>query len=370
MTTAPDDVPGSVPPAWYAAQIEANGNRLDQQAAAEKRAEKARIAKANGHADAKPNGKAKAPEIWTPEITMTEKLIVTPPVRPKFVIDGLLPTGLVYLAGRPKGGKSLLALQMAVAVASGNPLWGREVDAGRGWYIDVENARWRVYDRLVKAGIDTTGRAPNLAWSFEWKRGNQNALTEALDRMPVKLLVIDVWAKFRAPLDRRQDQYEQEGTELAFLARVANERAMAIICVGHTTKSDIGDVYSQIGGSTAISGGSDALFVLRKEADDRRVLHMTGRDVADSRFMLRLGNDLQFRFMCDADSMVSEEQMRYLRLIAKGAGFQRPIADALGVSSAAVSKMTQRLIEAGFVCRPSGVLQLTDLGQQIIEAEQ
>ncbi|NML29396.1 AAA family ATPase [Paraburkholderia antibiotica] len=342
--------------------------RDDFSKAGRERAE-ARRAKPNGHGEAKPNGKTKAPEIWTPEIVMTETLIATPPVRPKFVIDGLLPCGLIYVAGRPKGGKSLLALQMAVAVASGKPLWGREVDAGRCWYIDIENARWRVHDRLTRAGIDTS-HIPNLAWSFDWKRGNQNALTEALDRMPVRMLVVDVWAKFRAPLDRRQDQYEQEGSELAFLAREANERAMAIIAVGHTTKSDLGDVYAQIGGSTAVAGGADALFVLRKEADDRRVLHMTGRDVADSRLLLRLGDDLQFRFMCDADAMVSNEQLAYLRVIAQGAGFQSQIAKALKVSSAAVSKMVSRLLEAGLVRRPMGVLSLSEIGRQIIEAEQ
>ncbi|CAG4926151.1 AAA family ATPase [Paraburkholderia saeva] len=363
--TEPQDVPGSADIAYYADQIERNGTRREQIAKAEERKQKAIAAKPNGESTAKSN----AVEIWEPEILMTQTLIATPPVRPKFVIDGLLPTGLVYLAGRPKGGKSLLALQMAVAVASGTPLWGHEVDAGRCWYIDVENARWRVWDRLQRAGIDTS-HVPDLAWSFDWKRGNQNALMAALDRMPVKLLVIDVWAKFRAPLDRRQDQGEQEGSELAFLAREANERAMAVIAVGHTVKSDIGDVYSQIGGSTAVAGGADALFVLRKEADDRRVLHMTGRDVADSRLMLRLGDDLQFRFMCDADAMVSTEQLAYLRAIANGAGMQNQIAKALDVSYAAVSKMIPRLLEAGLVRRPGGLLMLTEIGRQVVGADQ
>ncbi len=339
----------------------------DQHAKEGRQRAEARIARSNGHGT--PTSAAKPIEIWTPEIVMTETLIATPPVRPKFVIDGLVPCGLIYLAGRPKGGKSLLALQMAVAVASGTPLWGHEVDTGLCWYIDIENARWRVHDRLQRAGIDTA-HVPNLAWTFDWKRGNQNALTAALDQMPVRMLVIDVWAKFRAPLDRRQDQYEQEGNELAFLAREANERAMAIVCVGHTTKSDLGDVYTQIGGSTAVAGGADALFVMRKEAGDRRVLHMTGRDVADSRFMLRLGEDLQFRFMCDADAMVSDEQLAYLRVIAQGAGLQNQIAHALNVSYAAVSKMIPRLLEAGLVRRPGGLLMLSEIGRQIIQADQ
>ncbi|TDY26126.1 MarR family protein [Paraburkholderia sp. BL6665CI2N2] len=356
------DVPGSVDAAWYATQIECNGNRREQREVAQRRAAKA-IAKANGQM---PDASGKTIEIWEPEIVMTDTLLAAPPTRPKFVIDGLLPTGLTYLAGRPKQGKSLLALQMTVAVASGQPLWGRDVDAGRCWYIDVENARWRVHDRLQQAGIDTA-HVPNLAWTFEWRRGNRNALTAALDRMPVKMLVTDTWPKFRPPLDKRQDQYEQEGEELAWLAHEANERAMSIVCVGHTTKSDLGDVYSQIGGSTAVAGGADALFVLRKEADDRRVLHTTGRDIADSRFMLRLGEDLQFRFICDADAMVTDEQLAYLRAIANGAGLQNQVAQALGVSYAAVSKMVPRLLEAGLVRRPGGMLTLTVMGRQIVD---
>ncbi|RAR51471.1 MarR family protein [Paraburkholderia unamae] len=325
-----------------------------------------RVPPAIGHVNGKANGKAEI-EIWEPEIVTTETLLATPPVRPKFVIDGLLPTGLVYLAGRPKGGKSLLALQMAVAVASGAPLWGRDVDAGRCWYLDVENARWRVHDRLTRAGIDTS-HVPNLVWSFEWKRGNRNALSVALDRMPMKMLVIDVWAKFRATLDRRQDQYEQEGEELAWLAREANERAMTILCVGHTTKSDLGDVYSQIGGSTAVAGGADALFVLRKEEEDRRVLHMTGRDVADNRFMLCLGDDLQFRFMCDADNVATADQMRYLCAIYNGQRLPFELVKALGVTKQAVSQMLQRLRETGYITLPGGLPSLTPTGRQMVEA--
>ncbi|ADG17051.1 hypothetical protein BC1002_3006 [Paraburkholderia atlantica] len=357
--SAERDVPGSVDAPVYAHLIEHSGNRREQREAAERRATKA--------AAAQPNGAGQTVEIWSPEIVMTETLIAAPPVRPKFVINGLLPTGLIYLAGRPKGGKSLLALQMAVAVASGTPLWGRDVDAGRCWYIDIENARWRVYDRLQRAGIDTA-HLPDLAWSFEWKRGNQNALTATLDRMPVKLLVIDVWAKFRAPLDRRQDQYEQESAELSFLAREANERAMSIIAVGHTTKNEFADIYAQIGGSTAVAGGADALFVLRNEGDDRRVLHVTGRDVADSRLVLRLGDDLQFRFVCDADNVATGEQMRYLAAIYRGERLPAELMTALGVTRQAVWQMIRRLQAGGYVTLPGGIPSLTPIARQMVEA--
>ena len=51
-----------------------------------------------------------------------------PPTR--FVVDGLLPRGLHVFAGAPKVGKSWLLLQLALAVASGTPLWGLRTEQG------------------------------------------------------------------------------------------------------------------------------------------------------------------------------------------------------------------------------------------------
>ncbi|MEM5435478.1 hypothetical protein [Paraburkholderia diazotrophica] len=92
-------------PSWYADLIERNATRREQRVQAEQRAAKA-VAKANDHvADVS----GKGVKLWEPAIIMTEALIATPPERPKFVIDGILPTDVVFLAGRPKGGKSLRA---------------------------------------------------------------------------------------------------------------------------------------------------------------------------------------------------------------------------------------------------------------------
>lgn len=43
---------------------------------------------------------------------------------PEFIIDGMIPCGMTFLSGAPKIRKTFMALQMAIAVATGKPFWG------------------------------------------------------------------------------------------------------------------------------------------------------------------------------------------------------------------------------------------------------
>ena len=66
---------------------------------------------------------------------------------PAFVVDNLLPHGLTILAGRPKLGKSWLALQIAGAVGSGGEVLGRPVTRGKVLYLALEDTARRLRDR-------------------------------------------------------------------------------------------------------------------------------------------------------------------------------------------------------------------------------
>ena len=50
---------------------------------------------------------------------------------PQWIIEDLIPEGLTILSGAPKIGKSWLALQIANAVATKEPLFGRKVSTER-----------------------------------------------------------------------------------------------------------------------------------------------------------------------------------------------------------------------------------------------
>lgn len=80
------------------------------------------------------------------------------PVR-KWLVEGLVPSGTVTLLGGDGGtGKSLLALQLAVASALGNGWLGQGVTAGHAVYISAEDdedeLHRRAYDVAQAAGAD------------------------------------------------------------------------------------------------------------------------------------------------------------------------------------------------------------------------
>jgi RecA-family ATPase len=74
-------------------------------------------------------------------------------------VPGLLPVGLVMLAGRPKQGKSWLALQMAVAVGTGGKLLGQDVPEGKTLYLALEDSARRIKSRLESQQAPSPGRA-------------------------------------------------------------------------------------------------------------------------------------------------------------------------------------------------------------------
>src|SRR4051812_22195787 len=60
------------------------------------------------------------------EVLSVDDLLALEIPEPEMLIEGLLPTpGASLLFGAPKSNKTLLAVQMAIAVASGSPLFDR-----------------------------------------------------------------------------------------------------------------------------------------------------------------------------------------------------------------------------------------------------
>jgi AAA domain len=89
------------------------------------------------------------------------------------VIEGLIPEGLSMLVGRPKIGKSWLALDIALAVASqdGTCLGGRKVEHGNVLYAACEDSQRRLQARIAKLhGVHSNKWPERLDLATGWKR--------------------------------------------------------------------------------------------------------------------------------------------------------------------------------------------------------
>ena len=79
------------------------------------------------------------------------------------MIQQILPEGLTLLAGKPKRGKSWLALDIALAIASGGTVLGRRCDPGPVLYLALEDNPRRLKKRLELIAGATPGP---VIWSF------------------------------------------------------------------------------------------------------------------------------------------------------------------------------------------------------------
>ena len=55
-----------------------------------------------------------------------DTLLYQPLDKPRFVVDGLIPTGLILFCGSQKIGKSWLMLKLCLCVSAGLPFWEME----------------------------------------------------------------------------------------------------------------------------------------------------------------------------------------------------------------------------------------------------
>ena len=227
----------------------------------------------------RPERNGRIPETVTAADLMTSEL---PPVR--WGVRGVLPEGVTLLAGKPKLGKSWLALGLCVAVAAGGVALGtRQVEQGDVLYLALEDNRRRLQKRLGKM---LCGPAPEgLEIATSWPKldeGGVEALGAWLGEHPeARLVAVDTLAKIR-PRTRGQNVYQEDYAALEELLPLAAEHEVAIVVVHHTRKMAAADPLDEISGSTGLTGGVDGVLVLKRDRGKAdAVLHVDGRDIEE-----------------------------------------------------------------------------------------
>lgn len=239
------------------------------------------VAERNTGAENPPPSKPKpAPRTWS----LGELLGADFP-EPAWVVDGLLPAGLALLAGRPKLGKSFLALQLALAVGAGGSFLGQDVAQGRALYIALEDSPRRLQTRLKDMGA---AALDDLSLAFGWPALNApdglDALAEAIYRHKLRLVVVDTLAR---SISGRLD-WDELGAVTAMLGglqELALGANCAVLLVDHHRKAGglASDVVDDAMGSTGKTAVCDTIWGLyRKRGDRGATLATTGRDIEEA----------------------------------------------------------------------------------------
>ncbi|MEQ1642151.1 MAG: AAA family ATPase [Pyrinomonadaceae bacterium] len=300
---------------------------------------------------------------YRPPIMSASALLAKTFPQPKYAVNGLLPEGLTVLVGKPKLGKSWLAINIAVAVASGGKALGTiSVDKGSVLLLALEDGARRLQHRLdgvLKGGTVPTG----LDVATEWRRVDEGGLDDIegwLKSHPdARLIVVDTLKRIRPP-ERPGRLYDGDYNAVAPLADLAKQYGVAIVVVHHTRKQDGEDPVDLVSGSTGLTGAADGVCVLtRMRKQTSAELFATGRDFEEKSLALEWDNDtLQWNYVGEAaEFKMSVERRAIIDVIRNNGGqaSRKEIAEALGKASSTVGKNLWDMKQDGQVsCDESG----------------
>lgn len=277
----------------------------------------------------------------------------------KFVIEGLIPTGLTVLAGAPKVRKSWLALDIALSVARGVACLDERKNfcpKGAVLYLALEDSQRRIKDRVAQMLGDSTEWPANLFFETEWPRMDADGLPRIrqwIEGTPeARLVIIDVFQKVRSRAGG-QGGYTKDYDDITELQRIASEKEVGILLIHHLRKSG-GDPFERITGSSGFQGASDTLIVLDKGRGGTRLL-ARGRDIEEVAQEMTF-DDLAKRWRLAQPRPVVRthpERDRVAELLAASQAplSARDIEKATGQTYDAVRQLLKTMVDAGEIAK-------------------
>ena len=200
--------------------------------------------------------------------------IKLPPI--KWVVEGMIPPGLVIFAGPPKTGKSRVLMQLALSIASGTPFLNAAVRKGYVLMLSLEDpislSQSRLRGTMAQLKLQKSDVAGQLYWKVEWDQGQAavDRVREALELQKQeghtpRLVIIDTLQRVRDAKEQRKTQYEIDYEGVKPWAELRRDWPDTLfVLVHHTRKSESEDAFDMISGTQGLFGAVDGAFVLRR----------------------------------------------------------------------------------------------------------
>ncbi len=213
--------------------------------------------------------------------TVEELLALKPP---SWLVDGVLPEqGLIALYGPPANGKSFIALDMALSIASGMPWQGHSVQKGYVVYISAEGGAglgkrvgaWLTHKQILPADYkhlllnfvvsairihpESEDLGEILAQTVN-ESGYQELLASVLDpdeSSPPLFIIVDTLARC---FEGDENQQEDMGAFIRGLDYLRESHTATVLVVHHTNKGQ-----TDMRGSSAFEGACDTIISAMKE---------------------------------------------------------------------------------------------------------
>lgn len=219
----------------------------------------------------------------------------------KWLIDDLLPVGgVVMLSAKPKMGKSFLAIQLALSVASGGEFLGFQARKHEVLYIDLETSQRSMKNRISMMTADAPKGLYLMTPQEVFEFGNiGNGFESQVDyflesHKGVKLVIVDTYGLIQGSRTAAKNIYRQEYAEISHLNSWARKKGFTLVLIHHQNKQDdYSNPVQGISGSTGITGGLQAYYILSKRdyTDTKTKLTIGGKEIMERDIFIRPESD-------------------------------------------------------------------------------
>jgi hypothetical protein len=284
---------------------------------------------------------------------------------PVFVIDDLLTRGVTFCCGRPKIGKSWLALDLALSVARDKLALGRfhVRTPGRVVYCGLEELPQRTSNRLKKFVTQEEPYLQNIHMIYRLQpllAGGAANLDAYLQENPAELVIIDTFLAVVQASGKR-DILRSDYAEVKILGELAEKHQTAILVVHHLRKMGAEYALDAVAGTTGLTASADSIWALTRSAEGTFKLAIQGRDMQNREYELifRSGEDVHgdhfgWQIVAEGIEIGMSQERKDILLLLEQEGRLKPVemGRMLGNKNViTVRRLLQKLVHDGMVSK-------------------
>jgi len=278
---------------------------------------------------------------------------------PNWAVAGLIPQGTAILSGAPKLGKSTIVMNLAVAVATGEPAFGSfDTVEGDVLYATLEDGGpGRITQRLGRhmQGAPFPPRIQITTHLDRLNEGGIEKISRQLDAMNApRLLILDTLQRVRSTAGSRSSgQYGADYEAVSPLTKLASDYGITVLMVHHNREMHADDWIDAVTGTRGLSGNADTILVaVRGRGETSFILYATGRDIPETSHAFSIDFST-FAVSYNGDAAVAllgpKQRAIVQTLTDDGPNTPTGIAEAVDRKVDAVAHMLKRMVRDGHV---------------------
>src|SRR5262245_46999141 len=268
------------------------------------------------------------------------------PVR--IVVPGLIPEGVTIVAGKPKIGKSFLALDICMAVAGDRFVLGEiKPVQGDALYLALEDNERRLKKRVDK--ILQAAKCPELEIHTEYRRVDQGGLDdieEWCEAHPARRLIwIDTFVKIRPLAGKNEQSYTFDYRSIEGLQKLSGQYQVGIVLNHHLRKaSSEDDAFDDVSGTLGLTGAADTIVIMKRMAGMVKVF-VRGRDIEEAEYAAEFNKQTcRWRLVGEADEVFRSEQRQAIAAALKETARAMSINDIMAATERRDRHSTEMLL--------------------------